>query len=224
MITGVIAPMAAEYRTARALRRAGWHVAHAGVGPERARIAADTLLAQGAERLLVWGTAGGLGPDLRPGCVVLPDLVRDAEGRSYTLDPDWRERLIRAMPQGLSISTATIASVLSPVVTRAEKQALAEASGAVAVDMETAAIASFAQRHGIPCAAVRAIADPLELDLPSVVMAARSDRLLPLEIPARLFVKPREVPAIKALARAFSAARKSLEYTANEFAGTIQQI
>jgi len=223
LITGVIAPLAAEYRTARTLRRAGWRVVHAGVGLKRARIAAQTLLAEGTERLLVWGTAGGLVPDLRPGCLVLPELVRDADGHSYALDREWRESLMRAMPPGLVVSGATIASVDSPVVTRPQKQALADASGAAAVDMETAAIARLAQKLGIPCVAIRAIADPLELDLPRVVMAARSDRLLPLEIPARLLMKPREVPAIRGLARAFSAARKSLECAATEIARTVRQ-
>ena len=222
MITGVIAPLAAEYRTARVLRRAGWRVVHAGVGPERARVAAEALLAKGAERLLVWGTAGGLALDLRPGCLMVPESVRDPEGRSYKLDADWRETLLKAMPPGLAVSNATIASVDRPVVTRAQKQTLAETSGAAAVDMETAAIAGFAQEYGIPWAAVRAIVDPLELDLPSVVMAARSDRLLALEISARLIMRPREVPAIRALARAFSAARESLECVADEFARTPQ--
>ena len=218
MITGVIAPLAAECRTARALRRAGWIVMHAGVGLERAQAAAETLLANGAQRLLVWGTAGGLVPALRPGCVVLPEFVRDAEGRTYVLDPDWRDRVKSSMPPGLAASDAAIVSVDRPVVTQPQKRALAEASGAAAVDMETAAIAGLARQHGIPCAAVRVIADPLELDLPSVVLAARGDRLLPLEIPMRLLLKPNEMPAIRNLSRAFSAARRSLELTAGELA------
>lgn len=224
MITGVIAPLAAEYRTTRALRRAGWRVVHAGVGLERANIAAKTLLDRGAERLLVWGTAGGLVPDLRPGCLVLPEFVRDAEGRTYTLDPDWRGTLKLALPPHAHTSNAALVSVGSPVVNQPQKRSLAQASSAAAVDMETAAIAEFAQRRGVPFAVVRAIADPLELDLPSVVMAARGDWLLPLEIPARLLLRPGEVPAIRELARAFSAARKSLESTAMEFARAIQQL
>ncbi len=223
MITGVIAPLAAEYRTTRALRRAGWHVVHAGVGLERAQAATERLLANGVQRLLVWGTAGGLVPALRPGCVVLPEFVRDVEGRSYVLDSAWRDWLKKSMPSGIAVSNAAIVSVDRPVVTQPLKSALAEASGAAAVDMETAAIAALARKHGIPCAAVRAVADPLELDLPGVVLAARGDRLLPLEIPMRLLLRPNEMSAIRDLSRAFSAARESLELTAGELAREIRQ-
>ncbi len=125
------------------------------------------------------------------------------------------------MPPGHAVSNAPIVSVDKPVVTRTQKRSLAEASAAAAVDMETAAVARLAQKRGIPCAAVRAIADPLELDLPSVVLAARGDRLLPLEIPIRLLLRPNEVSAIRNLSRAFSAARKSLESTAYELAHAI---
>jgi len=223
LITGVIAPLSAECRTARALRRAGWRVVHSGVGLARAQAAAEALLAMGAQRLLVWGTAGGLVPDLRPGRVVLPELVRDAEGRSYVLDPGWREELKGTVAPALTVSNAAIVSVDSPVVTRAQRHALAESSGAAAVDMETAAVARIAQQHAVPCAAVRAIADPLELELPSVILAARGDRLLPLEIPLRLLLRPSEVPAIRDLSRAFSAARSSLESIAGDLARGIRQ-
>ncbi len=205
------------------MRRAGWRVVHAGVGLARAQAAAKALLEMGAQRLLVWGTAGGLDPALRPGWVVLPEFVRDTDGRSYALDPDWRQLLKGAMAPGLAVSNASIVSVGSPVVTRAQRHALAESSGAAAVDMETAAVARIAQQHGVPCAAVRAIADPLELELPGVILAARCDRLLPLEIPLRLLLRPNEVPAIRDLSRAFSAARSSLESVAGDLAREIRQ-
>lgn len=223
MITGVIAPLAAEYRTARALRGPGCRVVHAGVGLARAQAAAEALLAAGARRLLVWGTAGALEAGLRPGCLVLPEFVRDAEGRAYPLDPDWMSTIAGAVPRGVSTSKVPVVSVGTPVVTQAQKRALARASGAGAVDMETAAIAGVAEKRGIPCAVLRAIADPLELDLPGVVLAARGDRLLPLEIPARLLLRPKETPAIRELARAFSMARKSLDSTAAELACAMRQ-
>ncbi len=223
MITGVIAPLAAEWRTARALRHAGFRVVHAGVGPGRAQAAAEALLAGGAGRLLVWGTAGGLETGLRPGCLVIPGRVVDAAGRAYGFDPAWAESVARALPPDIPTSTATLVSVDAPVATRRQKEALARTSGAAAVDMETAAIAAIAEQRGVPCIAVRAIADPLELDLPGVVLAARGDRLLPLEIPARLLLRPREVPAMRDLARAFSAARRSLASTAVELAYAIRQ-
>lgn len=217
MITGVIAPLAAEARSARALRGPGWRVVHSGVGERRARSAAQALLDGGAERLLVWGCAGALTPGLRPGALVLPSEVRHENGDRYPLDAAWREALRARIPAAVEASVLVTAAV--PVATAAAKQALARRSGADAVDMEAAAVAAVAAERGVPWAVLRAIADPLELDLPGVVLAARGDRLLALEIPLRLVRHPRDLAAMRTLARHFGAARRSLEEVAGHLAG-----
>ena len=57
------------------------------------------------------------------------------------------------------------------IATAAAKSALRAASGAVAVDMESAAVARLAREAGIPFAVVRAVSDPAQRALP---MAARA--------------------------------------------------
>ena len=218
MITGVIAPLAAEARTARPLRRLGWRVVHSGVGAPRARAAALALLDDGVERLLVWGTAGGLVPEMRPGTLVLPREVCDESGARYAMDEAWREAIRTRVP--VPDRAPVLVSTRTPVVSARDKRALAQNSGAQAVDMETAAVASIAAERGVPCVVVRAIADPLELALPGVVLAARGDRLLALEIPLRLVLHPRDFPALRTLARSFGAARRSLSGTARYLAST----
>jgi len=218
LITGVIAPLAAEARTARPLRQLGWRVVHSGVGGERARAAALSLLDGGVERLLVWGTAGGLVPDMRPGTLILPREVCDGAGARYAMDETWRDAIstrVRA-----PCTAPVLATVSAPVVSTRDKRALAQRSGAEAVDMEAAVVAAVAAERGVPCVVVRAIADPLELALPGVVLAARGDRLLALEIPLRLVLHPRDLPALRALARNFGAARRSLSITARDLAST----
>ena len=117
-------------------------------------------------------------------------------------------------------SAPVLVSTNAPVVSVQGKRALAQSSGAQAVDMETTAVASIAAERGVPCVVVRAIADPLELALPGVVLAARGDRLLVLEIPLRLVLRPRDLPALRALARSFAAARRSLSSTARHLVST----
>ena len=58
-----------------------------------------------------------------------------------------------------------IATVERILLTTEEKRHLAAESGAMAVDMESAAIASAAAAEAVPFLAIRAILDPLEEDL-----------------------------------------------------------
>lgn len=214
LITGVIAPLAIEARTAHSLQRGDWRVVHSGVGPKRARVAALSLLAAGVGRLLVWGTAGGLVPELRPGTLIMPRVVRDETGSNYPTDRAWREAIGARLPPAIPCVDTVLVSVHRPVIDAADKHALAYRTGAEAVDMEAAAVAAAAAARGVPCAVLRAIADPLELALPRCVFAARSDRLLPLEIPLRLILHPHDLPALRTLAGYFGAARRSLHATA----------
>lgn len=218
MPAGIVAPLAIECRTARPLRRAGWLVRHSGVGSGRAVAAAEALVAAGADRLLVWGTAGGLNPALKPGVLTLPRHVSNAAGERFTLDTIWRQELRDSLPSELTVNDGDMVTVTSPVATMADKAALARSSGACTVDMEAAAVAEFAADQGIPCAVLRAVADPFRLALPGVVLAARGDHLLPLEIPLRLVFRPGEVRSMHALGKAFGAARASLDSAARSIA------
>lgn len=215
MIAGVIAPLVVEARTARPLRHGDWRVVHSGVGAKRARAAALSLFAAGADRLLVWGTAGGLVPELRPGTLVVPRSVRDEVGTHYRTDTAWHEAIRARLPPAVPCVDTALVSVNTPVIDAADKHALAYRTGAEAVDMEAAAVTALAAELGVPCVVVRAIADPLELTLPHCVLDARCDRLLPLEIPLRLILRPHDLPAMRALARSFGAARRSLRAAAH---------
>ncbi len=216
LITGVIAPLAIEAHTARPLRRAGWRLAHSGVGGKQARTAALSLLAEGAERLLVWGTAGALVPELRPGTLIVPPSVCDAAGTHYSTDSTWRKAIQARVPATISYREILLVSVTAPVANAADKRALAQRFGAAAVDMEAAAVAAVAAEQDIPFAVLRAIADPLELALPRIVLDARCDRLLPLELLLRLILHPHDLPALRALAHSFGAARSSLSSMAQD--------
>src|SRR5262249_4249020 len=57
------------------------------------------------------------------------------------------------------VRTGAIATVDAVVTTVAARKKLADRTGALAVDMESAAVAAVAERHGLRFAAVRAITD-----------------------------------------------------------------
>ena len=133
-------------------------VGHTGVGPAAAAEKVTALLAGHHPRLLIsTGFAGGLDPRLATGDLLLatnftaPKLLA-------------RSRGLRAADARAFFGALT--SQPHPAETVAEKSALARATGALGVDMETASIAAACARAGVPLLAVRAISDSALEPLP----------------------------------------------------------
>lgn len=170
---GVVTALAAERRAwtgwrgdgSRA-RGDGWQLLQSGIGPERAALAADRLLADGVRALLSWGVAGGLDPALRPGDLVLCRQVRWEEGEA-AVDADWFDGLHAALDAtGGIASTGTLWSQRTAVMSTQEKRRLAITHAATVVDMESAAVARAARRAGVPFAILKAVCDPAGYALP----------------------------------------------------------
>jgi len=143
-------------------------MALSGMGPANAGKAAEQLADEGAGCLVSWGFAGALQAGLGPGTLVIPESVVSADGSTFPVDPSQRLRYFAAArnPVGGILFCAD-----SVVMDMAGKQALSAASGAVAVDMESAAVAEVARRRSLPFVVVRAVVDPLGLSLPPAVIA-----------------------------------------------------
>ncbi|MGH3344247.1 MAG: 4-hydroxy-3-methylbut-2-enyl diphosphate reductase [Carbonactinosporaceae bacterium] len=141
---------------ARAVRRglAGGTVLRAGYRFRRsARVAAE-LHGGGFAALAVTGVAGALVPGLAPGDLVVASEVRDSAGRT-TPCPS-ADLLAGALRRdGHTVRTGPLLTV-DHIVHGRERSALA-GTGALAVDMESAAIAAAA--GGRPLAVVRAVVD-----------------------------------------------------------------
>jgi 4-hydroxy-3-methylbut-2-enyl diphosphate reductase len=145
----VLAPLRLE---GTALRRAG-RVLVAGMGSERAAVAAARALAIPARTVAVAGVCGGVAAELRAGDVVCATELRAGSVRRVVesgeqLAASLRSRGVRAVAGPI----ASVARVLDP----AERRALA-ADGVLAVDTESAWLADGA--NGRPLAVVRAVAD-----------------------------------------------------------------
>ncbi|MCR9254643.1 MAG: phosphorylase [Alphaproteobacteria bacterium] len=124
--------------------------------PDRAEAEAERLAVEGCRFLLSWGIAGGLDPALEAGTVFSAVEVLAEDGPAELL----------YSPAG---HFAALYGSNHPVTTVAEKAELFAKTKAIAVDMETHRIAKVAHRHGIPAAAIRAIADPADRSLPKMV-------------------------------------------------------
>src|SRR5699024_8958254 len=134
-----------------------WSVVSCGVGAERARAAADQLVAHGASRLLVWGTAGALHADVQPGAVILAERVLDGHSVCYPATAHWHAHLLAALSDAVDVNVGPLVSVNRFVSDYAAKAELAQKTAAIAVDMEAAAVARVAAENAMPFAALRVI-------------------------------------------------------------------
>jgi adenosylhomocysteine nucleosidase len=183
-----------------------------GIGANRARLAAQTLLKNGATALVSWGFAGGLDPGLSPGSLILSESILAKDQSLYCVDPVWRESLCNRLKPHVDLHGGILAE--SPVVLAscAEKIALFQRTGARAVDMESASIALVAKEAGVPFLVIRAISDAAKVSIPRSALNSidkfgrvRFARLLPC-----LARRPLELLALVRLGRNSRVAQATL--------------
>ncbi len=162
---------------------------------------------------LVMGLAGGCGPDLRPGDVVVGDPVaRPGEGLGGRADPALRARAERALEAaGLRYRVGPLLTVDRVVTRPAEKASVWTAHGALAVDMESAHVIAWAGQAGLPALAVRAVADGPDDEVPAELFRAlgADGRVRPAAV-ASLLRRPALVGAAWRLGRRSRHALESL--------------
>jgi adenosylhomocysteine nucleosidase len=216
MRLGIVIALDAEARTltrrdGRFLSHDSYQVLVSGPGPTRAEAAARALLAAGCDALLSFGLAGGLAPHLRPGALVLGERVLSAQGETLECSPALRERIATRLASNRP-HAAPLYGADQPLVGHADKRALYEQFGAVAVDMESAAIARVAAAHACPCAVVRCVVDPCDFTLPRAALLgmAEDGGNRPLATARAVLRHPGELPALLRLALWYGGALRTL--------------
>lgn len=181
----------------------------AGMGRERAARAASLLLEAGARSLVSWGCAGALHDGLTAGTVVLPSTVLDGQ-RELPTDAAWRAGCQELLGAALRVDTRALLTVDAVMTSDVAKQAAFARHGAVAVDMESAAIGAVAADAGMPFLVVRAIADTQDMHLPDFLPQVTDafGRPRPLPLVAALLRQPGALPTLMALQRCW---RESLQ-------------
>ena len=220
-VVGVVCALAAEARhLGPAARRHesltpladGTLLAVSGMGRAAAARSARALVDAGATALASWGMAGGLDPALIPGTIFLPSEVISSDGASITTARQWRERLGSALSAQRPLVQGRLLTSAKAVGSLAEKATLFREKGAVAVDMESLAIAEVAQTRGLPFIAVRVIVDSASDALPQAVTAAADSEghLQVWRLMGALARAPADLAPLIRLARRYRAANRSL--------------
>jgi adenosylhomocysteine nucleosidase len=168
-----------------------------GIGWENAYAAALRLIQQGAGVLLSLGLSGGLSPDLRPGDLIVAQRFLMSDG--CMLEGSWEspaaavERMRGHLAAaGMPVKSGCVLNTRDAVLSVDRKAALLKRFGALAVDMESAAVARAAAEAGRVCLACRVVCDPVDRSVPSALPAALSSdgRLRPFKIITALLRRP----------------------------------
>lgn len=129
----------------------------AGMGAGRAALAAGEALSYGPVSMLMSvGFAGALRDGMKAGKVVRPSTVIDAMTG---------ERFAARGCDGTLITAGSVAGA-------GEKQRLRSSYAAEIVDMEAAAVARVAEARGVAFAAVKAVSDEYDFELPELARFA----------------------------------------------------
>ncbi len=205
---GIVTGLAFEAKIARAPRHPDIEVLCLGPGPDNAKAAAETLVEGGATMLMSFGVAGALDPALKAGDIVVADCVLARHGDVFSCDP--------ALTGQLHEHQTAIAGALlgaNQAIDTIEKKSAAFAdTGAIAVDMESHAVARVAQQADVRLTVSRAIIDPAHQQLPSAVLAGAKPEggLNIFGLCVGLLQHPSQIADVLRLSRQNSAARKAL--------------
>jgi len=179
-------------------------ILHTGVGPNNCNDRIEALLHKMRPPIVISaGFAGALAADLKVGDLIIAENFSD-------------QRLVdaakRTLPTG-TFRTAKIFTSASIVDSVAERNQIASASGATAVDMETGAIASVCHSHGVPLLALRAISDTPEQPFPvppSVLFDLERQRTDYVRLLGYLLIHPAAIPRLAGFGRKINRVRAQL--------------
>jgi adenosylhomocysteine nucleosidase len=219
-VAGVVAALDRE---ARALgpsveRSAGFDVladgtlrAVSGMGCAAAGMAARGLIQAGAKALISWGMAGGLDPDLQAGAICLPREVVAPDGMRFATASSWRDTLTASIASCRPLVSGALLTCTHPITDAGAKAAARRDTGAVAVDMESSAVAEVAAASHVPFMAIRVIVDTALDAIPASVTAAGESGQIRI---GRLLLgvarSPADIVPLVNLARRYRAAIGSL--------------
>ena len=219
---GIVAALAAETRVlgrattsrgAPASLADGTLLVVSGMGQAAAGRGARALVDAGVRALISWGMAGGLDPTLAAGTLLLPCEVASPEGALFLTAEDWRQRLRSALVASQPVCCGKLLTCRAAIGSSADKAIAFRQTAAVAVDMESLAIAEVAASRRLPFLVVRAIVDTAADEVPRALVAAAAtdaDGVSLGRLIGALARTPPDLLPVLRLARRFRAASRAL--------------
>jgi adenosylhomocysteine nucleosidase len=167
--------------------------------------------------VIATGLAGALSDELRPGDLVLADrLVLDAEDaesaqRTIAIPPADLARFRAALETDrLAFSTGSILTAARILKDGAAKRGAGARTGALAVDMESAAIAAEAHRLGLRFACVRAVLDTVDEEIVGAELAGPDGEVRPFAAASFVLRNPAALVGLARMMRSLNRATAAL--------------
>ncbi|MFV0442918.1 MAG: 5'-methylthioadenosine nucleosidase [Planctomycetaceae bacterium] len=143
-----------------------------GAGGKKAARAAHALIDAHTPRwMLSIGFSGALTDRLQIGDIIVANRIVPADLTGPADEAGLKMDLKMASDEKKGVYVGRLATADHIVHTVAEKHAIAERTGALAVDMESLAVAEVCRERKVKFLAVRAISDDCSADLPSEVLS-----------------------------------------------------
>jgi adenosylhomocysteine nucleosidase len=192
----------------------GLYVYYAGMGPVNAANAAQILVDLKVDALVSWGVAGSLDPALVAGDIVLPVDVLDDDGQYFPVNRAWHTALKNRLnhqgvyAEGKLVSTHDVQQDIRL------KSELHQATQAMAVDMESAAVAKVAFNANKPFVVIRTIFDTAAMHIPTSSANATDQygQVSMLKLVTGLMRSPAELLQYPKLVSSFAKAKRSLRH------------
>lgn len=139
-------------------------VVEAGVGAEAAASAATALIQGHKPRWIISaGFAGGLDDRLQQGDILMANEIVDLDGQRLTIDLKFDPQSLESMRHLHVGRLLTADRVVGDIE---EKRVLGQQHGALAVDMESMAVADVCRQEQVRCLSIRVISDAVDHALP----------------------------------------------------------
>ena len=228
MITGIVVALPEELSTLTSTKLTKGNsrfisnnvlVIYSGTGPINASSAAERLIAQGATKLISWGCAAALSETLKPGDLILAnELSSTEESKAIALNvcANWHQQTTELLTSVVKVNNGGLAESKRIVSSSEDKKKIHSNTNAVALDMESIAIAHVANKHALPFLAIRVIADPVEMSLPLAITHSLNQHgdVVLSKLLGYLALHPRELPGLIRLGLYFRSATKTLKLVA----------
>ena len=192
------------------------YVFYAGMGPNNAAHAAQSLVDLKVDGLVSWGVAGALDPALDSGDTVLPVEVLDADGQLYHVNQSWHAALANKLNHGSVYSKGRLVSTSDVQHNPQQKLKLQQSVQAVAIDMESGSVAKVACAADKPFVVIRTIFDAVTMRIPSSSTNATDEygRVSVRQLMMGLLRSPAELAQYPKLVSSFTKAKAGLRRVA----------
>lgn len=190
-----------------------------GLGIDRAADAARRALLSfaSADLVIAAGLAGALDDRLQPGDLVLADrLILDAErdapaAAAIAIPPTDLARFRTALEaHRLKFATGAILTAARILSDGAAKRDAQSRTGALAVDMESAAVAAEAYRRDLRFACVRAVLDTVDEEIVGAELAGADGEVRPLAAARFVLRNPKAMVGLARMMRSLNRATVAL--------------